>query len=197
MATRYHNYGLTLSKNQINKLKKAYEDETETETETKLRISKDNLTGKMELPLTITQINKIKKAIEDEHGVELKFSKTQLSHINEKTGGFLPLLSLIPLVISALGAAGGLAGGIASAKNSTRQANEQERHNKEKEKIEREKMLQKEGSGINFLDEPVPIADKTLSTQLKKLGLSGSVKGLEGVKWGEGLYLQRQGTDLF
>lgn len=184
MTTEYHNYGLTLTKNQINKLERALK----LDCETTLRISNKNLTGNMQIPLTETQINKIKKS---KTGVQLKLSKSQL-HYMEKTGGFLPLLALIPLIAGALGAAGGVAGGVASAVNSTKQAAEQVRHHKEMENI------LKSGSGIiSNAIEPIPIVGKTLSNALKKIGLGGCVKELKGVKWGEGIYLERKGSGLF
>ena len=60
-------------------------------------------------------------------------------YLKQYQGGFLPLAALIPLIGGILGGVGGAAGGIASAVNSTKSAAEQARHNREIEKIEREK----------------------------------------------------------
>jgi hypothetical protein len=184
----YTNYGVTLSENQIRKLQKA----RNSDCDVTLRISKPNLTGKMNLPLTNTQINKIKKT---KSGVQLTLSKSQLSHL-EKSGGFLPLLALIPGLIGALGGIGGLAGGIASAVNSSKQTAEMVRHNKEEEDLVKRQLSS--GSGIiSNAVAPIPLIGKPLSTTLKKFGLGGCVENLKGVKWGNGLYLERQGGGLF
>lgn len=181
----YKNYGITLTSNQIKKLKRA----RDSERGVTLTVSKNNLNGNMQLPLTQTQINKIMKA---NKAVQLTLSKTQISHM-EKTGGFIPLLALIPIIASALGAAGGVAGGVASAVNSSRQTAELARHNREVENI------MKSGTGvISNAVEPIPVIGKTLSNLLKKIGLGQcKVDGLRGLKFGEGLYLERQGAGPF
>ena len=173
--TQYINHGVTLTPGQAAKIKHAHDHGTEAV----IRLSKDHLTGSIKLPLTATQVNKLQNA---KSGVELRLTKTQLKHM-EKTGGFLPLLGLLPAI---LGAAGGLAGGITSAVNSSRQASEQARHNREMEK------LVKEGGG-----DPKSVTGKTLSNTLNKYGLGGNTKGLKGVVWGNGLYLEREGSGLF
>src|SRR5207245_4353630 len=89
-----------------------------------IRLTKAQLTG--DFKLSLTQHNKIKKA---KNGVQLTLSKSQLEHM-EKTGGFIPLLALIPIIASALGAAGGVAGGVASAVSSAKSNAEQARHNR-------------------------------------------------------------------
>ena len=156
--TNYTPYGVTLTKGQIQKLKNTYDSDTDAT----LRISKKDLSGPNKLPLTQTQINKIRKATT---GVQLCISKSQLEHM-EKHGGFLPLLALIPAIAAAAAGVGGLAGGISSAVNSTRQTNEQVRHNKEVEK--------QLGSGLlSDAVAPIPIAGKMLSNVLKKFGLGG------------------------
>ena len=113
----YKNYGLNLSKEQAKEIMTAHN----TGTGCTIKLSKTNLEGDYKLPLTQTQINSIQKA---KNVVQLKLSKSQLKHM-EKTGGFIPLLTLIPIIASALGAAGGVAGGIASAVNSSKANNEQ------------------------------------------------------------------------
>src|SRR5260221_11616675 len=104
--TEYQEYGVNLSIEQIKKIKPVYNKGTNVT----IRVSKENIRGDHKLTLTKTQINKIKKA---KNGIQLNLSETQLKHMG-KTGGFLPLLTLIPIIASALGAAGGLAGGISS-----------------------------------------------------------------------------------
>lgn len=64
----YEYYGLTLTNNQISKLKNAINSKNEVT----LRISRKNLSGNIQLPLTKTQINKINKST---NGVQLKLSK--------------------------------------------------------------------------------------------------------------------------
>src|SRR5271156_1051827 len=73
-----------------------------------MRLSKNSLHGDHKLPLTQRQINRIQKA---KSGINLLLSVSQLQHL-EKTGGFIPLLALLPAIFGGLGAAGGLAGGI-------------------------------------------------------------------------------------
>src|SRR6476469_1678482 len=103
--TEYHQYGVTLSEGQ----EKTIHDACKKGTGATIKLAKLNLQGDHKLPLTQTQINKIKKA---KNGVQLNLSETQLKHLEtkEKNGGFLPLLTLIPIIASALSAAGGLAG---------------------------------------------------------------------------------------
>lgn len=185
--TRYIDYKISLTEVQVKKLKRAF-DLNESAT---LKIPYSSLSGGcISLPLTSQQINQINKSKAAKKGIQLTLSKTQLRHMNKATGGFLPLLAaLIPAAISAVG---GLAGGIASAVNSTKQANEQIHHNREVENI------LKNGSGISDVVEPIPVVGKLLSNFLKsKFGLGGSVKGIKGVKWGNGLYLEREGNGLF
>ena len=103
--------------------------------EVKLHISKDNRNGDVhKIPLTNTQVNKIRKA---KNGLILSLSSTQLKYL-EKSGGLIPLLTLLPLIFGWLGTAGAVAGGIASAvssakniSNAAAQLAETERHNRE------------------------------------------------------------------
>src|SRR5271157_2280841 len=112
--TEYHMYGLALNKNKIQKIAIA----AKRPHEVKIRLSKNNLNGDHKLPVTQRQINRIKKT---KTGIDLLLSVSQLQHI-EKTGGFIPLLALLPTIFGGLGAAGGLAGGIASAVSSLKNA---------------------------------------------------------------------------
>jgi len=65
-----------------------------------------------------TQINRLNSKT----GINLTLSYSQIKNVNDivsslqkKHGGIIPLLALIPIIASALGAAGGVAGGVASA----------------------------------------------------------------------------------
>ena len=184
--TNYSNYGVTLSTGQAQKIKKALEEERDVT----IRLKKDQLTGNIMLPLTDTQINKIRNV---ENGVQLKLSRAQLKHM-EKSGGFLPLLALIP---AAIGAASALAGGVAGIVNSTKQTREMKRHNKAIE----EELAKQQISGQGIISDavaPIPVGGKKLSNILKKIGLGQcSCKGLKGAVWGNGIYLEREGSGLF
>jgi hypothetical protein len=183
--TDYQRYGVNLSAGQAKKIISAHKNGTGCI----IRLSNSDLHGSFKLPLTQMQINKIKIA---HGGVEIKLSETQLKHM-KKTGGFIPLLTLIPLIAGAVGAAGGLTGGIASAVSAAKSTAEQERHNRAiEEQI-------KVGSGIiSDAAEHVPIVGRTLSAVLKRIGLGGcGCKNLVGLKVGNGLYLEPQGSGLF
>ena len=90
----YHEYSLNLTENQKNKFVNAYKDKTDV----KIRLSNVSLQlkGNVNLNLTSQQINRISKARISGHGVDIKFSKTQL----KKQEGFLSgLLNLGKLVL--------------------------------------------------------------------------------------------------
>ena len=196
--TDYHNYSVTLSKGQA---KKIY-DASKKGIGVIIRLIKAQLTGDFKLPLTKTQINKIKKA---KNGVQINLSEAQLKHM-EKTGGFIPLLTLIPIIASALGAAGGVAGGVASAVSSAKANAEQARHNK----VIEDQL--KSGSGVvsNLLGK-IPVIGNFLEPLLQRIGLGLTnndinklnrgecvcCNGLEIKKVGMGLYLGPQGDGLF
>ena len=122
----------------------------------------------------------------------------------EKTGGFLPLLAPIIAGIAALGGLGGLAGGVASAVNSTREASEKARHNREIEKLTAQSLTKEGGTmyGPSYEElmnrAPRSINPMDLAYILKsKYDLGGNTKGLRGAVWGNGLYLEREGSGLF
>ena len=100
----YLRYSVSLSESQKKKLASAIKNGNEVT----IRLSYDELTGPNPILITSQQHTKINKAKLQKKGVELKFSKTQLS----KQGGFLPFLAAaIPALIAAgkaaaLGAAG-------------------------------------------------------------------------------------------
>jgi len=197
--TEYHQYGVNLSKGQADKICNAHKKGTGVT----IRLTKLNLQGDHKLPLTQTQINKIKKA---KNGVQLNLSETQLKHLKmvEKNGGFIPLLSLIPIIASALGAAGGVAGGIASAVSAGKSNAEQARHNRAVEE------QLKAGSGVvSDTVGKIPILGTILAPLLQKLGLGiedcNKIKnggcvccdGYKIKKQGSGLYLEPEGNGLF
>ena len=168
--TEYHEHGVTLSASQAKKIVDAHK-KNEGVT---LRISKNCLQGQHKLPLTQTQINKIQKA---KAGVQVDLSAKQLKHM-EKIGGLLPLLSLIPIIMGAVGAAGGLTGGIASAVSSAKSNTEQARHNR----VIEEQL--KSGSGIvSDIIGKVPVIGHHLKPLLQKIGLG--VKDCNHINNGE------------
>ena len=108
--------------------------------------------------------------------MNLKLTVAQLKYL-EKSGGFLPLLALLPLLFGGLGAAGGITGAIASAvssasnaKSATAAQAEQEQHNRE---IEAQLKNGAPSAGKGFISdkiENIPILGR-LSPYLRKLGL--------------------------
>jgi wobble nucleotide-excising tRNase len=195
--TEYYLHGMSLTNGQIKKiLTSANKHES-----VKIRLSRANFTGDHKLPLTRTQINQLSTT---KTGFILKLSYAQIKHINDIVsnirkkyhGGFIPLLALIPIIASALGAAGGLAGGVASAVSASNNAKaaaaaqaELERHNREVES------QLKAGSGV------ASIIGNLLKPLLQKLGLgikdyNRIIKG-GCVKCGKGLYLKPYGSGLY
>jgi len=137
------------------------------------------------IPLTQAQINKIRKS---KSAFNLKLSAAQLKYL-EKSGGFLPLLALLPLIFGGIGAAGGLTGAIASVVSSASNARaaaaaqtELVRHNKEIETQLKNGAALANGSGGNgaalasgsgFISdkiENIPVLGR-LAPYLRKLGL--------------------------
>jgi hypothetical protein len=194
--------GLSLTDAQIKKIINA----ANKQISVTIRLTKNNLNGSHKLPLTQTQINRINKA---KHGLNLTLSYSQIKHVKkwiselQKRGGFIPLLTLIPIVASALGAAGGVAGGVASAVTAVKNANnaaasqvETIRHNREVEK------QLKSGAGVvsDFVGK-VPVIGDYLKPVLQKLGLGvGEYNKLVNggcVKCGEGLFLKQYGEGLY
>ena len=100
----YLRHSVSLSESQKKKLASAIK----TGKGETIRLSYDELTGSNPILVTSQQQAKINKAKLQKKGVQLKFSKTQLS----KQGGFLPFLAAaIPALVAAgkaaaLGAAG-------------------------------------------------------------------------------------------
>jgi hypothetical protein len=203
---RYTEYPLTLSDTQLEKVLMAAKKHEGTVIRLRESSTSDQ-NAPHKLPLTRTQIAKIQKT---NHGFNLKLSAAQLKYL-EKSGGFLPLLALLPLIFGGLGAAGAFAGGVASAVSSakniqaaaTAQA-ESERHNRE---IESE--LRKGSGIISDKIRSVPILG-SLVPYLNKIGLGNHdcqrllngdcvcTKDNINVKLtGNGLFLEPSGTGLF
>jgi hypothetical protein len=206
--TEYQEHGLHITISQLKKILTAGEKKT-TVT---IRILKKNLHGDHKLLLTKTQINKINKSTS---GLDLKLSITQVKKIHKKfielqnnneikTGGFLPLLALLPLLFKGIVAAGAAAGGTAGIVSAVKNARateaaqaEQIRHNKEIED-----QLQKSGTGIlSDLAEKIPVFGTTIKYALQKLGLGidecNRIKNGECVCLGKGLFLDPVGSGLY
>ena len=154
----YHKHAVNLSEGQKRKLSVAYKKGIRIS----LKLTKKDLHGNDMLALTTSQLNKLRKA---KNGVQLHLSFAQLKYM-VKTGGFLPLLALIPLIAGAVAAAGGLTGGIASAVSAAKSNAEQARHNREVEQ------QLKGGSGVvsDFVGK-VPLLGPFLQPLLQKIGL--------------------------
>ena len=103
-SSRYISHGLNLTNNQLEKIIRA----SQNKQGVAVRITKDNLNGNLhKIPLTKTQINRITEA---KNALNLSLSSSQLKYL-KKSGDLLPLLALLPLIFSGLGAASGVAGG--------------------------------------------------------------------------------------
>ena len=139
--TEYYLHGLSLTDGQIKKIIKS----ANKHASVIIRLSRANLTGNHKLPLTRMQINQLSPT---KTVVYLRLSYAQIKRMNDIVfnirkkyhAGFIPLLALIPIIASALGAAGGLAGGVARAVSASNNAKaaaaapaELERHNREVE----------------------------------------------------------------
>ena len=78
----YIKYAVNLSAGQREKLAKAFLNKSAIT----IRLTKSDLTGSDELMLTKTQLKRIQKAMNNGTGVDLKISKTQISHLVQKGG---------------------------------------------------------------------------------------------------------------
>jgi len=113
----YHSYGVSLSNGQLQKLSRAYNNNSAIT----IRLANNELSGPDEFLLTKTQINKLKKGKSQGVGSDIKISKTQIRKAI-KQGGSLwsSLISLgtraLPYAASALSkAVPALATGVLSA----------------------------------------------------------------------------------
>jgi hypothetical protein len=197
--TEYYSHGLSLTDGQLKKLITS----AKRQSSVSIRLSKDHLSGSHKLPLTKSQINRIKNS---KTGLNLTLSYAQIKNINkelQKQGGVIPLLALIPIIASALGAAGGVAGGVASAVSASNNAKaasaaqaELERHNREVEG------QLKSGNGIvsDYVGK-VPVIGNVLKPILQKLGLGvgayNKIKKGGCVCVGGGLFLKPYGAGLY
>lgn len=173
----YYEHGVNISSGQAKKLYKARKNNIGVT----IKLSKSNKNGTFKLPLTQTQINMIKSS---KDGIELKLSATQLKHM-EKTGGFLPLLAMIPTIAAVLGGVGAVANTITNAVSAAKTNAEQARHNRAIEEQQG-----KSGSGM-------------LSNILEKIGLGhkeinkindGGCVSCNGYTIGSGLWLSPDGN---
>ena len=72
--TKYYPYGVSLSEGQLEKLSRAYNNNSAIT----IRLDRKELSGPHELILTKTQINKLRKAMSQGTGSDIKISKTQM-----------------------------------------------------------------------------------------------------------------------
>src|SRR6266853_4347506 len=103
----YQVHKFMLTNKQLKKVKKALDDDKKCI----LNMPDSHFNGDHPLPLTDSEL----KHVHDGDGyATISLSKKKLQHIRDnKEGGFLPLLSLLPLVFGGIGAAGAVAGGAA------------------------------------------------------------------------------------
>src|SRR6266853_6982791 len=127
---RYHVHKFMLTNNQLKKVKKALDDDRKC----MLNIPDNHFNVDHPLPLTDAEL----KDVYDGDGyATVSLSKKKLQHIRDnKEGGFLPLLALLPAILGGVAAAGSIAGGaagIAKAVNDKKlndaTLEEQRRHN--------------------------------------------------------------------
>ena len=83
--TKYYSSGVSLSKGQLEKLSRAYNNNNSAIT---IRLTRNELSGPHELMLTKTQINKFKKAMSQGTGSDIKISKTQIRRAVRQGGSF-------------------------------------------------------------------------------------------------------------
>lgn len=139
----YVPFGLSLTQGQKETLAKAARDGNGVT----IRLSREQLIGSDKLGLTKRQIAHIMKKRGENAGADLNFSKTQLK-IMTKMGGILPLLTLIPMILGGLSAAGALAGGAAGIAKAVQDKNANDAANAEAERHNREVEMQLKGSGL-------------------------------------------------
>ena len=72
--TKYYAYGVSLSKDQLEKLSRAYNNNSAIT----IRLARNELSSPHELMLTKTQINKLRKAMSQGRGSDIKISKSQI-----------------------------------------------------------------------------------------------------------------------
>ena len=94
---RYTNFKMRISKDQKDKLKKAFESNCKSIT---IRIKFSDLHGEDVIALTKSQLDRLVEAYEEKKSMTIRMSKTQLAYNMKTEGGFLPALTgLIPFLI--------------------------------------------------------------------------------------------------
>ena len=98
--TKCYSYGVPLSKGQLEKLSRAYNNNSAIT----ITLARNELSGPHELMLTKTQINKLKKAMSQGTGSDIKISKTQIrkgiKHGGSLCGSLISLGSkLLPMAM--------------------------------------------------------------------------------------------------
>src|SRR6266853_1360487 len=148
--TDYSIHKFNLTESQLSKLKSALENNKEIT----IKINKDKYHGTHPLPITKTEKEKIDDNFES---VSITLSKKKLQYIKDhKEGGFLPLLSLIPLILGGLGAAGGVAGGIAAGVQAANAKKLEQAKLEEAQRHNREIESNLKASGSGFGTRPIP-----------------------------------------
>ena len=100
VMTKYYSYGVSLSKGQLEKLSRAYNNNSAIT----IKLARNELSGPHELMLTKTQIYKLKKAMSQGTGSDIKISKTQIrkaiTHGGSLWGSLISLGSkLLPMAM--------------------------------------------------------------------------------------------------
>ena len=115
-------------------------------TKLKIRKSKNNRLGLSSIceKCGKKKFNFIKKEKYKKFPEDVSKQLSELKPGEKYTGGIIPLLALLPAIFGGIAAASGVAGTVANSVISKKQADEEKRHNEEKEKIMREAA----GSGI-------------------------------------------------
>ena len=94
--TKYYPYGVSLSKGQLEKLSRAYNNNSAIT----IRLARNELSGPRELMLTKSQINKLKKAMSQGTGSDIKISKTQIRKAVRQGGSLWGSLArLLPMAM--------------------------------------------------------------------------------------------------
>jgi len=142
-SAAYIPFGSSLSEGQKETLSRAARDGSRVT----IRLSLEQLHCRDKLGLTKRQIARVMKKKGEGAGAELKFSKTQLKKMT-KMGGILPLLTLIPMILGGLSAAGALAGGAAGIAKAVQNKKANDAANAEAKRHNREVEAQLKGSGL-------------------------------------------------
>ncbi len=179
----YTEYGFNLSDLQKKNLAYAVINNTGIS----LKLNYNQLLGDFKIPLTNRQITCITKKRNDEKGVILKLSINQLKQM-QKSGGFLPLLALLPVIFGGIGAAGGIAGGVSAAVKASndriaadKALQEQQRHNRLIEEATKKAV----GTGV-FLKSGAGVKKSIPKVKLTKMNL----KSILNQESGKGIFLQ-------